>query len=127
MVHQQQARRARRSCARQFVRPSPGSTARRSTSGPRAYDRPQTPVQYESTTRPIYRYADKRTQRANGRLEDMFSVGLVFAILVDSTNPHETGISGAVCNVCIFQGPLSLKISSSPPSRLSLLYYSLSL
>jgi integrase len=41
---QHQVRRAQRSCARQSVRSSPGSTARRSTSGPQAYERPQTPV-----------------------------------------------------------------------------------
>src|SRR5262245_42552980 len=96
---------------------APCNRARQSTSGPQVYARPRAPVRRQSgrTTQPVYRYADKHTQRANGRLEDMFAVGLVFAILVNNTNPHETGISGAVCNVCIFQGSLSSKISSSPP------------
>ena len=65
MVRQKQARRAQQSCARQSDRSSPGSTRRRSTSDPQAYNRPQTPVhrQDKSVAQPVYCYADKRAQR----------------------------------------------------------------
>ena len=69
MIRQKQARRAQQSCARQSDRSGPGSTTRRSTSDPQAYDRPQTPVhrQDKSAAQPVYCYADKRAQRATGR------------------------------------------------------------
>jgi hypothetical protein len=69
MVRQKQVRRAQQSCARQSDRSNPGSTTRRSTSGPQAYNRPQTPVhrQDKSAPQPVYCYADKRAQRATGR------------------------------------------------------------
>jgi hypothetical protein len=59
MVRQKQARRAQQSCARQSDRSSPGSTTRRSTSDPQAYNRPQTPVQRQDKSA-----AQPRAQRA---------------------------------------------------------------